>query len=201
MNSSESIIKIAPALLAAQEHIGAATKGSNNPFFKSKYADLGSVMECCKEALNDNGISVLQPIICIDGNVAVETILMHDSGEWISGAQLIVCKEPNNPQAQGSAITYARRYSLQSMLFIPAEDDDANKATSQKSAYQEQKTYITEVQHKKLEAEITARKVDRDKLKTFFGIDHLSKIESKKFNEILEAVQSKPIAVKVESNV
>ena len=128
MKRSESIKAIAPAFLKAQIEIGTAVKGSVNPFFKSNYADLGSVMETCKEALNKNGISVLQPV----GVDTVETILLHESGEWFSETMNITAKSDNNPQDRGSAITYARRYSLQSMVFIPAEDDDGNKATPKK---------------------------------------------------------------------
>lgn len=131
MNRSESIIKIAPALLNAQKETGVATKDSQNPFFHSTYADLGSVMEACKDALNNNGISVLQPVgMDEQGNTYVETILLHESGEYISDRMRVTIKEVNNPQAQGSAITYARRYGLQSMVFIPAEDDDGEKATN-----------------------------------------------------------------------
>lgn len=83
-------------------------------------------MEACKEALNENGISVLQPVV----NDVVETILLHESGEWISSTTKIIAKTENDPQAQGSAITYARRYGLQSMVFIPAEDDDGEGAMS-----------------------------------------------------------------------
>ena len=129
MIRSESIIKIAPALLKAQKEIGSAVKGSTNPFYKSAYADLGSVMEACKDKLNENGISVLQPVGTDEGGVYVETILLHESGEFISDKMRLSVKEDNNPQAQGSAITYARRYSLQSMVFIPAEDDDGERAT------------------------------------------------------------------------
>lgn len=131
MNKSESIANIAPALLKAQKATGSAVKDSQNPFFKSTYADLGAVMEACKQALNDNGITVLQPVGTDEnGKVYVETVLLHDSGEYISDRMNISVKQDNDPQAQGSAITYARRYSLQSMVFIPAEDDDAEKAMS-----------------------------------------------------------------------
>lgn len=129
MTTSNTLIKIAPALLNAQKKIGSAKKDAKNPFFKSNYADLGSVMEACKDALNENGITVLQPVGTDEqGFVYVETILLHESGEFISDKMRIEMKEQNNPQAQGSAITYARRYSLQSLVFIPAEDDDGNKA-------------------------------------------------------------------------
>ena len=128
--TSKSIVKISIALLKAQKKIGAAKKGSINPFFKSKYADLGEVMRVCKDILNDNGITVLQPLgITENGGEFLETILLHESGEYISGRQKLTF-EKINPQEQGKAITYARRYSLQSMVFIPAEDDDAESSTS-----------------------------------------------------------------------
>lgn len=128
MNRSDTITKIAPALLKAQKNIGAATKGSSNPFFKSKYADLGSVMEACKDALNEAGISVLQPPVVTTGDRhAVETILLHESGEFFATTMMLELPKPNM-QELGSAISYARRYSLQSMVFIPAEDDDGEKS-------------------------------------------------------------------------
>lgn len=129
MKKSETINKIAIAILEAQKKIGSAKKGSKNPFFKSTYASLGDVMEACKEALNESNIAVLQPIGTDSFGVYVETILLHISGEWISDTMKIAPKTDINPQDQGSAISYARRYSLQSMVFIPAEDDDAEKIT------------------------------------------------------------------------
>lgn len=129
MKYSQSIKNISLALLEAQKKIGSAKKGAENPFFHSKYADLGSVMEACKDALNENGITILQPIDSDEHGVYVETTLLHSTGEWISASMRIAPKSETNPQDQGSAISYARRYSLQSMVFIPAEDDDAEKAT------------------------------------------------------------------------
>lgn len=128
MKLQTEIAKIAPALLAAQKAIGAAKKGSTNPFFRSKYADLGSVMEACKEALNDQGILVIQPVGFDEMGDYVETILLHESGEMISEKTRVKYAKEKDPQSQGSGITYARRYALQSMLFIPAEDDDGEKA-------------------------------------------------------------------------
>ena len=124
MIGSPTFAKLAAALLIAQKSIGAAKKDAVNPFFKSKYADLGAVMEACKEELNKAGITILQPV---NGDF-VDTVLLHESGEFLSSSTRIICAKPNDPQAQGSAITYARRYGLQSMVFIPAEDDDGEKA-------------------------------------------------------------------------
>lgn len=128
MTRSETITKIAVALSKAQKNIGAAAKGAANPFFKSKYADLGSVMEACKEALNAEGITVLQPVTTTaDGKHAVETVLLHESGEFISSTMTLELTK-TNMQDLGSAISYARRYSIQSLVFIPAEDDDGEKS-------------------------------------------------------------------------
>lgn len=133
MKTSESLTKIAPALLKAQSLMGAAVKGAKNPFFKSTYADLGAVLEACKELLNSNGVVILQPHSRDEFGTFVETILMHESGEFISSQTPVIFAKEGDPQAQGSAITYARRYGLQSLLSMPAEDDDGEKAMVRKS--------------------------------------------------------------------
>jgi hypothetical protein len=130
MKSSNSVASIAPALLKAQKLMGAAKKGAANPFFKSKYADLGAVLEACKELLNENGITILQPHTSSERGKFVVTTLLHESGEWIESETEIVYSKEKDPQAQGSAISYARRYGLQSLVSLPAEDDDGEKAMS-----------------------------------------------------------------------
>jgi len=126
MKTSQTISKISVALLKAQSAIGSAKKDAQNPFFRSSYATLGSVIEVCKEELNKNGISVLQPVEADK----VTTILLHESGEWISDEGVIIlCAKPNDPQAQGGAITYSRRQGLTSLLLIPSVDDDGESAT------------------------------------------------------------------------
>jgi hypothetical protein len=129
METTQTLTKIIEALLKSQKEIENVKKEAENPYFKSKYADLNSLIEACKKILNDNGILILQPI----NGEFVETTLFHTSGESISSRTKIVSKSDNNPQDQGSAITYARRYGLQSMLFMSAEDDDGEKATDHKS--------------------------------------------------------------------
>lgn len=129
MFHTPTVTKIAPALLAAQKLIFAATKDASNPFFKSSYADLNSVIVACKEALNNNGISVLQPIYSDENGEYLETILLHESGEFMASKMKLVLSK-NDMQAYGSAVSYARRYSLQSMVFMGAQDDDGEKAVS-----------------------------------------------------------------------
>jgi len=128
MKTSETITKIIPALLKTQKEIEPVLKSAENPFYKSKFADLPSLMFACKEKLNNNGILVLQPVV---GDF-VETILIHESGEFVSSKMRIINAKQNDPQSQGSAVSYARRYGLQSMLFMSAEDDDGEKATDHK---------------------------------------------------------------------
>jgi hypothetical protein len=123
--------KIAAAFVKAQAEMGNAVKDSTNPFFRNKYADLNAVREACLPVLNKFGISVLQPTIQIEGKNFVKTILLHESGETIESLTEILFAKQNDPQAQGSGITYARRYGLQSLVNIGAEDDDGNKAAEQ----------------------------------------------------------------------
>jgi hypothetical protein len=128
MNKSESIGKISAALLKAQSSMGDAVKGAANPFFRSSYADLNSIREAVTPALNANGITVLQPTTTLDGRYYVETLLLHESGEYLSSLTEIVAAKANDPQATGSAISYARRYGLQSFLSVGAVDDDSEAA-------------------------------------------------------------------------
>ena len=125
---SEQIDKIVPALIKAIGAMESARKESSNPAFKSKYADLTSVMDAAKPALGDNGIAILQPVTADGEGVLVATILIHTSGQWI-GSRLALMPKDGSPQATGSAITYGRRYGLAGILGITAEDDDGNAAS------------------------------------------------------------------------
>jgi len=130
MKNSETLTKIAPALVKAQSEMSNAVKDAKNPFFKSSYADLNSVREACIPALNKNGITVLQPTVYEDGKPFVQTLLLHESGEYISSLTEIICNKVNDAQSHGSGVTYARRYGLQSMCNIGSEDDDGNAASA-----------------------------------------------------------------------
>ena len=138
MEKSESIKELATALNKFQAECSGAKKDADNPFFGSKYANLEAVINCAKSALDNNGLAVSQFPIMDQGYCGVETILMHSSGEWISNTLLLACKK-QDPQAMGSAITYARRYAYQSVLGIPSEDDDGEKyITSNQAPIQQQ---------------------------------------------------------------
>lgn len=129
LNNKQNMKNLATALVKAQGEMSNPKKGNTNPFFKSKYADLNSVREAVIPVLNDNGISVLQPMVHLDGKNFIKTILLHESGEILESFTEIVYAKQNDAQAQGSGITYARRYGLQSMACVGADDDDGNAAS------------------------------------------------------------------------
>jgi len=132
MNKSENIAALAAALVKAQAQMSGAKKTAKNPFFKSTYANLEEVIHCVKEPFADNDLAFVQFPITGEDRAGVETIIMHSSGEWVSSEFTLKCVK-HDPQGMGSAITYARRYGLQSAAGIPSEDDDANAATQQKA--------------------------------------------------------------------
>lgn len=120
---------ISTALVKAQKEFAPALKTNSNPFFKSKYVGLDGCIEAVIDALNNNGIYLMQKSHPNDAGIAVETIFIHESGESISGGVLTVPALKSDPQAYGSALTYARRYSLMAACGIAPEDDDGNAAT------------------------------------------------------------------------
>lgn len=129
MKTSDSIVKISEALVKAHWKLGGVAKTANNPFFKSKYADLASVVEAVKAPLLEQGIIFTQGVHDAEGGVAIETMLLHSSGEWISSTLRIPATK-EDAQGYGSAITYGRRYGLQAICGVPSEDDDGNAATA-----------------------------------------------------------------------
>jgi len=117
---------IATALVKAQKAFGPALKTASNPHFKSRYADLAACVEAVIGGLNDNGIALIQKCYdCTDG-VMVETMFVHESGEMLECGILHVPAAKHDPQGYGSALTYARRYSLMAACGIAPEDDDGN---------------------------------------------------------------------------
>ena len=129
--------EIASALVKAQKAFGPALKTSTNPAFRSKYAKLENCIEAVIDALNDNGIMLMQNTHDTEAGITVETIFLHQSGEVLSNGKLFVPAAKHDPQGFGSALTYARRYSLMAACGIAPEDDDGNAGTK---AVQEQKS-------------------------------------------------------------
>ena len=124
---------IAKAFVAAKREFAPALKTSTNPHFRSKYADLSGCLEAVNEALLNNGIAVYQETTEDSTGVTVETVFLHESGESLRGGKLHVPAAKQDPQGYGSALTYARRYSIMAACGIAAEDDDGNAASRPKS--------------------------------------------------------------------
>lgn len=135
MEKSESIKELATALAKAQASFAGAAKDSLNPHFKSKYADLESVVSAIKQGLASNGLSFVQVSHNEPSSASIETIIMHSSGEWLSAGIVSVPVSKNDAQGFGSAMTYARRYSLSSAFGIAPEDDDGNAASKAQPTY------------------------------------------------------------------
>lgn len=129
MNQSESIAKLAEALAKAQGEMKAAFKNRENPFFKSKFADLESVWDACREPLSKNGLSVSQPTrIDANGKLILSTMLLHSSGEWIS-SELPINPVKNDPQGIGSAISYMKRFGLSAVVGVATSDVEKTDET------------------------------------------------------------------------
>jgi len=134
MIQSESIANLAKALSTVQGKLTHAKKDSENPFFKSKYADLESVWDACRDLLAINGLAVAQfpGTYCeLDHSMSLTTILTHESGEYISQEMSVPVTKPD-AQGAGSCLTYMRRYALAAVVGVVQADDDGNAASSPK---------------------------------------------------------------------
>lgn len=140
MKHSESIASLAAALAAAQADLKAVAKDRTNPHFKNRYATLDAIVDTVRPALAKHGLSVLQnasePLTDDAGALrgfAVETMLVHKSGEWISNAVAMPVAQVT-PQGAGSALTYGRRYGISALLSLATDEDDDGAAGSQPPA-------------------------------------------------------------------
>ena len=141
---SQTIGALAKALASAQAELQPATKNSQNPFLKNRYADISAVYTAIRSVLPAHGLSVVQTMLPAErGYVSVRTTLLHESGEWIAGEISMPCQSDKGgigPQQVGSAITYARRYSLSAIVGVVSEDDDDAEAAQRAHRQQVQQT-------------------------------------------------------------
>jgi len=181
---------IATALAKAQAEMGKALKQSNNPHFKSKYADLGNVMDACLPALNAAGIAVIQPTGEDEHGRYVETVLIHgESGESLTcRVPLIVAK--NDMQGYGSAVTYGRRYGLMAMAGIAPEDDDGN-AAAKAAPKQEAPAKIGADQFREMQSLIEATATDEGKFCQFMKVSDLHEMTSKQADDAIAMLKKK----------
>lgn len=147
---SENIDQLITALAIAQGEISPAQKSADNPFHKSKYANLTSIWEACRGHLSAQGIAVVQTLDENNGNMYLITTLAHKSGQWIKSKALIVVGDKKTAQTVGSAITYMRRYSLAAIVGVAPEqdDDDGQAATATATAPRETPAFVSLAQAK-----------------------------------------------------
>lgn len=131
MNKSESIAKLAQALSKFQSEVENPKNTAKNPFFSSSYAPLNEVLNVTRPILSKHGLSVIQSPGGDGQNISINTMIIHESGEWIEFEPLVLKAEKMTPQGAGSAVTYGRRYSLSAVLGISSEDDDDGNHASQ----------------------------------------------------------------------
>ncbi len=196
MKQSESLVKIAPALIKMQGEIKGAIKDSTNPFFKASYADLESCWEAVRDALQKNDLAVIQTFGFIPTvGPSLHTLLIHSSGEWISGEQPL-CMEEVNPQDLGSASTYARRYGLSAITGLIQVDDDANSASKNRNKIP---ALITEAQAGRLRAIGGSVKITQEAAKAIlqsYGYASSDKVEKSKYEEICKKFEEwKPVSL------
>ena len=135
---SETIGKLAAALAQAQAELPAALKNAENPHLRNRYADLAAVYEATRQVLPRHELAVIQTAIPTDGTrAAIRTTLAHSSGEWIAGELCMPLDRQGGPQGMGSALTYARRYSLAALVGVVSEDDDDGNAAQGRKSKQE----------------------------------------------------------------
>lgn len=142
MNRSETINKLALALVKFNNEVSSIPKDAKNPFYHSEYVTLDKLIISTRDILQKNGLSVMQFPLSVDGKIGIQTILLHESGEFIESEPLYMTPAKlNDPQAAGSIISYLRRYSYQAILNLnTGEDDDANIATYGNSVPEQSKS-------------------------------------------------------------
>lgn len=181
---------ISAAYVAAFSEIEAATKSANNPHFKHKYADLSAVIDAIKPHLAKHNLGFMQCPRPSDGGVSIETILIHAGGDKLSMGVLFVPANKHDAQGYGSALSYARRYALQTCFGLPTEDDDGHAAVNsvQRPAAQQ---IITQEQFAVLQDLIDRTGVDVASMAAHYKVDAISKLPASKFQAAKNALEGK----------
>lgn len=205
LSHSPELGELAAALAKAQAAIKGAVKDSDNPFFKSKYADLASVWDACRKQLTDNELAVVQAPV-MNGSLGVTTMLLHSSGQWIA-AHLSAMPKDQGPQAIGSVISYLRRYSLAAFAGVPQIDDDAEGAEGRHEAPGKRDittgqpkpsaggSTISEAQGKRLWAISKAHGWTLDEVRALLvscGLEHTKDIKAADYDDLIAKLQERP---------
>lgn len=182
---SESLGKLAEALSKAQATMAEAKEDAKNPFFKSNYADLTSIWRACRKSLTENGLSVSHSTLFENGEIVLVTMLLHTSGEKIMGYFPLMLQK-KDPQAIGSAITYAKRYALAAIVgvCVEGEDDDAEQSMDRKATLTEEQVYkLTEA----IGADHDARKLIMER----FSVKLFNEIPKESFATVISWLEKR----------
>jgi hypothetical protein len=182
--------KICAAYVAAFAELEAATKTANNPHFKSKYADLPTVIDAIKPHLSKHGLAFMQMPKPSDGGISIETILIHSSGDKLSMGVLFVPANRQDAHGYGSALTYARRYALQTCFGLPTEDDDGNAAVKSQQPAPRVK-FINALQFDELQKLVDYTRTDLALLCKHYKIDALHELPESRFDAVKAALEKK----------
>lgn len=188
MQQSETINELAVALCKCQSELTAAKKRSENPFFKSSYADLSEIWDAARKPLADNGLSVVQTMDGSNGDVVIVTTLLHNSGQWIRG-RLPIHPVKNDPQAVGSAITYGRRYSLSAIIGLVTEADDDGESAMDRGKKEDPQ--ITEDQLLTITTLMSDTGSDEKKFLKYLKVDKLDTMPQSKYPGAIAALEKK----------
>lgn len=191
MLTSESIAKLMPALIKAQGDFAPAVKAKVNPHFKSKYVPLDAVLDAIAEPLRENGIAIVQQTDVDGPNTVLITRLVHSSGEWIAG-RYPVHPVKSDPQGEGSALTYARRYALMALAGIAPEDDDGNAAV--KAVETSAAKPITREQEATLRDTLESSGRDVSGCCAYFGVESLGDLPAGRYDEAMKMASKKKAA-------
>ena len=193
MKTSTATNEISAALAKAQGLINNPGKTAKNPHFKSSYADLSAGINAIREGLSANGIAVVQSPRMEGELMMLDTRITHSSDQWFE-CEWPVVKLPAPPQQIGSALTYARRYSLFSLVGIAGEDDDGNAANSAPTPAPVVEAKITLEQADELRAIIEEVGVNISVFMKHFGIQSLSDLPASKYDFAVSKIESKRAA-------
>jgi hypothetical protein len=190
--------EISAALVRAQKAFGPALKTSSNPHFKSRYADLAAVVEAVIDGLNSNGIAMVQRTALCETGVIVETTFIHESGETMSAGQLHVPASKHDAQGYGSALTYARRYSLMAACGVAPEDDDGNAATAARpTPHQRRQEPLAGPSELSAIASLAASvAVPLEAISATYGIPSIDQLPLSKVAEVIARLQKKATQAK-----
>lgn len=188
MLQSESIKELATALAKAQGELKHASKDSVNPHFKSKYADLASVWEACREALSNNGLAVMQfPAEFGNNTMTLVTRITHSSGEWLEQSMTAPVSKPD-PQGIGSCLTYMRRYALAAVVGVYQDDDDGNSGSL---APKERPATLLDDEIAKIKLLCVTTHTDQASIANHFGKKELHEIERLHYPKIVQSLEKK----------